>query len=64
MLQQTRSYRLFVGIDVSSRTFTFASMSSGKTPSRACTLDQTPSGFDQLNRHLLRLEPDPRPFLW
>ena len=63
MLQQARSYRLFVGIDVSSCTFTFASMPSGKTPSRAHTLEQTSVGFDHLNRHLLRLEPDPTAIL-
>ena len=63
MLQQARSYRLFVGIDVSSRTFTFASMPSGTTPSRAHTLEQTSVGFDQLNRQLLRLEPDPTAIL-
>jgi len=63
MLQQARSYRLFVGIDVSSRTSTFASMPSGTTPSRAHTLEQTSVGFDQLNRHLLRLEPDPTAIL-
>src|SRR5258706_15597559 len=58
MLKQTRSYRLFGGIDVSARTFTLASMPSGETPSRSCTLDQTPSGFDELKRQLLALEPD------
>ena len=63
MLQQARSYRLFVGIDVSSRTFTFASMPSGTTPSRAHTLEQTSVGFDHLNRDLLRLEPDPTAIL-
>src|SRR6266508_3375552 len=63
MLQQARSYRLFVGIDVSSRTFTFASMPSGTTPSRAHTLEQTSVDFDQLNRQLLRLEPDPTAIL-
>jgi Transposase len=63
MLQQACSYRLFVGIDVSSRTFTFASMPSGKTPSRAHTLEQTSVGFDQLNRQLLRLEPEPTAIL-
>lgn len=63
MLKQARSYRLFVGIDVSSRTFTFASMPSGETPSRSRTLDQTLSGFDELKRHLLALEPDPAAIL-
>jgi len=63
MLKQTRSYRLFGGIDVSARTFTLASMRSGQTPSRSCTLDQTPSGFAELKRQLLALEPDPAAIL-
>ena len=52
MLQQARSYRLFVGIDVSSRTFTFASMPSGTTPSRAHTLEQTSVG-ERIITHVL-----------
>jgi transposase len=63
MLQEARSYRLFVGIDVSARTCTVASMRAGETPSRALTIDQTPSGFAQLQHHLLTLEPDPSAIL-
>jgi transposase len=63
MLQGTHSYRLFVGIDVSARTFTLASLRIGETPSRALTIDQTPSGFASLQRHLLSLEPDPSAIL-
>ncbi len=63
MLKQVRSYRLFVGIDVSARTFTLASLPSGETPSRSRTFDQTPSGFDELTRHLLALESDPTAIL-
>lgn len=58
MLQQTRSYRLFVGIDVSARTFTVASVRSGAALSRAHTLDQTPAGFASLQSQLLSLESD------
>jgi hypothetical protein len=63
MLHQARSYRLFVGIDVSARTCTVASLRRAETPCRAHTLDQTPSGFTELQRHLLTLEPDPSAIL-
>jgi transposase len=63
MLKQTRSYRLFGGIDVSARTFTLASLRNGESPARARTLDQTPSGFAELKRHFLALEPDPAAIL-
>jgi transposase len=63
MLKQTCSYRLFGGIDVSARTFTLASLCNGESPARARTLDQTPSGFDELKRQLLELEPDPAAIL-
>jgi hypothetical protein len=33
MLQEARSYRLFVGIDVSARTCTVATMRAGELPS-------------------------------
>jgi len=59
MRQAAGCYRLFVGIDISARTFTAASMHSGQTPSKAQTFNQTHSDFDQLKRHLLSLEPDP-----
>jgi transposase len=38
-------------------------MQSGQAPSRAHTFNQTRSDFDQLQRHLLSLEPDPRAIL-
>src|SRR5919107_1912408 len=63
MLKQTRSYRLFGGIDVSARTFTLASLRNGEPPARARTLDQTPSGFAELKHHFLALEPDPAAIL-
>src|SRR5690348_8113518 len=59
MRQATHCYRLFVGIDIAARTFTVASMHRGQTPSRAQTFSQTRSGFAQLQRHLLTLEPEP-----
>jgi transposase len=59
MRQATRSSKLFVGIDISARTFTVASMHSGQTPSQAQTFNQTRSGFEELHHHLLSLEPDP-----
>jgi len=63
MLQNAHGYRLFVGIDVSARTVTVASMRAAETPSRALTIDQTPLGFAQLQQHLLTLEPDPAAIL-
>jgi transposase len=63
MLQAACSYRLFVGIDVSARTVTLAAMRAGGEPSRPRTIDQTPSGFAELRRHLLALEPDPAAIL-
>jgi transposase len=63
MVQGTHSYRLFVGIDISARTFTVASMQLNQTPSRAQTFKQTHSGFEQLQHHLLSLEPEPRAIL-
>jgi len=63
MRQATRCYRLFVGIDISARTFTVALMQSGEIPSQAQTFDQTHSGFNQLQRQLLSLEPDPTAIL-
>jgi transposase len=63
MRQAARSYRLFVGIDISARTFTVASMQTAQTASQAQTFNQTRSGFDQLQRQLLRLEPDPAAIL-
>ena len=63
MRQAAGCYRLFVGIDISARTFTAASMHSGQTPSQAQTFNQTHSDFDQVKRHLLSLEPDPAAIL-
>ena len=63
MRQAARWYRLCVGSDISARTFTVASMQSGQMPSQAQTFDQTRSGFEQLQRQLLRLEPDPTAIL-
>jgi hypothetical protein len=53
MLQQARSYRLFVAIDVSSRTFTFASM-------RPRHLETLRLNRDLLDVGLGRLDPHPR----
>jgi len=63
MQQAAGCYRLFVGIDISARTFTAASMPSGQTPSKGQTFNQTHSDFAQLQRHLLSLEPDPTAIL-
>lgn len=63
MIQQARSYRLFIGIDISARTCTVASKRAGEAPSRALTIEQTPSGFAELQRQLLALEPDPSAIL-
>jgi transposase len=63
MRQAARCYRLFVGVDISARTFTVASMQSGQMPSQAQTFSQTGSDFDQFQRHLLSLEPDPAAIL-
>jgi transposase len=51
-------YRLFVGIDVSATTFTLAWMHTLGRPSRAVTLDQTPTGFAELQRRLRAQEAD------
>ena len=63
MRQAARSYRLYVGIDISARTFTVATIQTGQMPSRVQTFSQTRSGFDQLQRQLLNLEADPTAIL-
>jgi len=63
MTAPTIPYRLFVGIDVSAATFTVAWMRAADSPSRPLTLDQTPSGFAELQRRLQPIEPDPHAIL-
>lgn len=52
-------YRLFVGVDVAAATCAVAWMRPTGTPSRAVTMEQSPTGIAGLQRRLLALEPDP-----
>ena len=45
-------YNLFVGIDIAATTAKASWVSPGKTPTRAFTIDQTPSGFETLKQRL------------
>ena len=56
-------YRLFVGIDVAATSCAVAWMHPTTQPSRAITIDQTATGFADLQRQLEAIEPDPHAVL-
>ena len=57
------THRLFVGIDIAATTCAVAWMRAGDTPTRAMIINQTASGFAELQRHLTALEADPSAIL-
>lgn len=50
---QTRAYHLFAGVDIAAATATAAWMTPGGSPSRALTIDQTTTGYAELEKRLL-----------
>lgn len=53
MASQAASYNLFVGVDIAKASASVAWMTSGRKPSRAMTIEQTPQGFRSLQQRLL-----------
>ena len=52
-LARSRSYDLFVGIDVSAATVTVSWMAACDRPTRSVTIPQTADGYHQLQTQLL-----------
>lgn len=50
---QTRTYPLFVGVDIAAASATVAWMESGRRPSRAITIPQTAASYADLQQRLL-----------
>src|SRR5215213_6535736 len=63
MARTSSHYRLFVGIDVAATTCAVAWMHATTQPSRAISIDQTPTGFAALQRKLQVIEPEPQAVL-
>jgi len=57
------AFRLFVGVDIAAATCVVACKRGGDKPTRAITINQTASGFAELQRQLTALEPDPSAIL-
>lgn len=53
-------YRLFVGIDIAAASATVVAIVDGGETTPPMTIAQTPSGFAQLQHHILALEPTPQ----